>query len=123
MKGSSCLLVVLCFLLSLANGLQAQDGAQHIPPAVISEPPPDPIHPATMASPDISSHEAKMFAVIYIAAGEGPHPTVLMLHGFPGNGKEPGSCVFHPACGMERSGSFLSGSMGKRWNVLRYPYA
>jgi hypothetical protein len=66
------LLVALCYVLSLANGLQAQDNAQHIPAAVISDPPPDPVHPATMAWPDIPSHGAKMFAVIYIAAGEGP---------------------------------------------------
>jgi pimeloyl-ACP methyl ester carboxylesterase len=40
-----------------------------------------------MASPDIVSHEAKLYSVIYIASGAGPHPTVLMLHGFPGNEK------------------------------------
>lgn len=28
-----------------------------------------------------------MYSVIYIASGAGPHPTVLMLHGFPGNEK------------------------------------
>ena len=73
MQRTGCLLVVLCSVLSFANGPQAQDNAQHIPAAVISDPPPDPVHPATMASPDIPSHGAKMFAVIYIAAGEGPH--------------------------------------------------
>jgi pimeloyl-ACP methyl ester carboxylesterase len=40
-----------------------------------------------MAWPDIPSHGAKMYSVIYIASGAGPHPTVLMLHGFPGNEK------------------------------------
>jgi pimeloyl-ACP methyl ester carboxylesterase len=28
-----------------------------------------------------------MYAQLYIAAGAGPHPTLLMLHGFPGNEK------------------------------------
>lgn len=28
-----------------------------------------------------------MYSVIYIASGAGPHPTVLMLHGFPSNEK------------------------------------
>ena len=87
MQRTGCLLVVLCSVMSFANGLQAQDNVQHVPAAVISDPPPDPVHPATMAWPDIPSHGAKMYAVIYIAAGEGPHPTVLMLHGFPGNEK------------------------------------
>jgi ribonuclease BN (tRNA processing enzyme)/acetyl esterase/lipase len=40
-----------------------------------------------MVWPDIPSHGAKLYSVIYIASGPGPHPTVLMLHGFPGNEK------------------------------------
>lgn len=40
-----------------------------------------------MAWPDIPSHGSKLYSVIYIASGSGPHPTVLMLHGFPGNEK------------------------------------
>src|SRR5436309_4325543 len=40
-----------------------------------------------MASPDIPSYGAKMYSVLYVASGAGPHPTVLMLHGFPGNEK------------------------------------
>jgi ribonuclease BN (tRNA processing enzyme)/acetyl esterase/lipase len=61
--------------------------AQTVPDAVISDPPADPAHPATMAWPDIPSHGAKLYSVIYIASGAGPHPTALMLHGFPGNEK------------------------------------
>ena len=80
-------MLALCFLLSFANFIYAQDMAQQIPAAVISDLPPDLLHPATMAWPDIPSRGAKMYSVIYIAAGEGPHPTVLMLHGFPGNEK------------------------------------
>jgi len=40
-----------------------------------------------MAWPDIPSHGAKLYSVIYIASGADPHPTVLLLHGFPGNEK------------------------------------
>jgi ribonuclease BN (tRNA processing enzyme)/acetyl esterase/lipase len=61
--------------------------AQTIPDAVVSDPPADPAYPATMAWPDIPSHGAKLYSVIYIASGAGPHPTVLILHGFPGNEK------------------------------------
>jgi len=42
-------------------------------------------HPAAMASMQIDSHGAKMNAVLYTASGAGPHPTMLLLHGFPGN--------------------------------------
>ena len=87
MKRSGCLLVLLCSVLSFADALQAQDDVQHIPAAVTSDPTPDPAYPATMAWPDIPSHGAKMYSVLYIASGPGPHPTVLMLHGFPGNEK------------------------------------
>jgi ribonuclease BN (tRNA processing enzyme)/pimeloyl-ACP methyl ester carboxylesterase len=58
-----------------------------VPDAVVSDPPSDLSYPATMAWPDIPSHGAKLYSVIYIASGAGPHPTVLMLHGFPGNEK------------------------------------
>src|SRR5260370_23246963 len=37
-----------------------------------------------MAWPDFPSNGAKMYSVLYIAPGAGPHPTVLMVHGFPG---------------------------------------
>jgi pimeloyl-ACP methyl ester carboxylesterase len=67
--------------------MHAQENPQKAPAAVISDPAPDPAYPATMAWPDIPSHGAKMYSVIYIASGAGLHPTVLMLHGFPGNEK------------------------------------
>jgi pimeloyl-ACP methyl ester carboxylesterase len=55
------------------------------PAAVISDPPRDPVHPARMESLQIISHGAAMNAVFYLASGAGPHPTVLFLHGSPGN--------------------------------------
>ena len=33
----------------------------------------------------IPSHGAKLNAMVYIAEGAGPHPVVVLLHGFPGN--------------------------------------
>jgi pimeloyl-ACP methyl ester carboxylesterase len=38
-----------------------------------------------MEAPDISSHGAKMYTVLYLASGPGAHPTVLLMPGFPGN--------------------------------------
>ncbi len=69
--------VVIAFLLPLA--------AQEIPAAVISDPPPDKANPARMEAPDVPSHGSMMHAVFYIASGAGLHPTVLLMHGFPGN--------------------------------------
>ena len=35
----------------------------------------------------LPSHGALLNALVYVAAGPGPHPVVLLLHGFPGNEK------------------------------------
>lgn len=35
----------------------------------------------------IPSHGARMNGIVYLAAGAGPHPVVVFLHGYPGNEK------------------------------------
>jgi uncharacterized protein len=44
-----------------------------------------PAYPAAMESFQIPSHGAQLNAFVYVAAGAGPHPAVILLHGFPGN--------------------------------------
>ena len=61
--------------------------AQQLPPALTTDPPPDKEFPPTMEAPDILSHGARLNAVFYVASGRGPHSTVLLMHGFPGNEK------------------------------------
>jgi uncharacterized protein len=87
MKRIGCLTLLLCLALWSGNTVRGQESVQQVPAAVTSDPPPDPAYPATMAWPDILSDGSKMYSVLYIASGSGPHPTVLMLHGFPGNEK------------------------------------
>src|SRR5215469_4946908 len=87
MKRIGWFLLLVCSVPWAANTIDAQENSQQAPAAVISDPPPDSAFPATMGWPDIPSHGAKLYSVIYIASGAGPHPTVLMLHGFPGNEK------------------------------------
>ena len=41
-----------------------------------------------MLSFQIPSHGAMLNALPYVAEGPGPHPVVLLLHGFPGNEKK-----------------------------------
>ncbi len=53
-------------------------------PAVVRDPAPDKAHPAHMEQLEIPSHGATLFGTFYAASGAGPHPTVLLLHGFPG---------------------------------------
>jgi len=40
---------------------------------------------ASMETMQIPSHGKGMNALVYVAAGAGPHPAVILLHGFPGN--------------------------------------
>lgn len=52
-----------------------------------SDPLPHPQYPAAVKELTFSSSGDRMPGFIYIANGPGPHPTVLLLHGFPGNEK------------------------------------
>ena len=71
------LLMVLALLATAASA--------GMPEAIFTDPPKDAAHPARMQSLQIDSHGAAINAVFYLAAGAGPHPTVLFLHGSPGN--------------------------------------
>jgi len=61
--------------------------AQQLPSAIFTDPAPDKEFPATVEAPDVMSHGPRLNAVFYIASGRGPHPAVLLMHGFPGNEK------------------------------------
>jgi len=82
LKSRSCLFVTGVVLLS---ALAAP--AQQLPPALTTDPPPDKEFPAAVEAPDVMSHGARLNAVFYLASGRGPHPAVLLMHGFPGNEK------------------------------------
>lgn len=59
--------------------------AQAAPQAVIADPRIDKAHPPAMAYVRIPSGGDLMNGVLYTASGAGPHPALLLLHGFPGN--------------------------------------
>jgi pimeloyl-ACP methyl ester carboxylesterase len=61
--------------------------AQQLPAAITTDPPPDKAYPAAIDTFQILSHGAMLNALAYIAEGAGPHPVVILLHGFPGNEK------------------------------------
>jgi pimeloyl-ACP methyl ester carboxylesterase len=70
--------------LPLRGQLQAADP---VSVAITADPTPDKTNPAAMQTFQIPSHGALLNALTYVAAGPGPHPVVLLLHGFPGNEK------------------------------------
>ena len=61
--------------------------AQQVPAALTTDPPADKAYPAAMETFQIPSHGAMLNALAYVAEGAGPHPVVILLHGFPGNEK------------------------------------
>jgi len=79
------MLIIRHLALFLALGVSAV--GQQLPAALTTDPPVDKANPATMQSFQIPSHGAALNAIVYIAPGAGPHPVVLVLHGFPGNEK------------------------------------
>lgn len=77
------------------------------PVAVIADPPADRLHPAAMAAFVIPAQDGALNAVMYRAAGVGPHPTLLLLHGFPGN---------------EQNLDLAQAARRAGWNVLTFHY-
>jgi uncharacterized protein len=88
-------------------GLCVTACAQRLPIALTTDPPPDRRHPAAMATVLIPSAGVHLNGLMYIASGAGPHPAVILLHGFPGNERN-----LDLAQAMRRAG----------WNVLFFNY-
>ncbi|MFN3725654.1 MAG: alpha/beta hydrolase family protein [Allosphingosinicella sp.] len=83
--------------------------------AVAADPPRHPTHPARNRQLVIPSgpvrpelgRPAEMNALMFQAAGPGPHPTLLLLHGLPGN---------------ERNLDLAQAARRAGWNVLTFTY-
>ena len=89
----------------LAAPALAMASPPHAP--VTFDPPSDPTHPASLAAFVIPSFEGALNAVMYTAAGIGAHPTLLLLHGFPGN---------------EQNLDLAQAARRAGWNVLTFHY-
>ncbi|MFC7589282.1 alpha/beta hydrolase family protein [Nonomuraea antimicrobica] len=50
-----------------------------------ADPPRDPDFPATTPAVTFDSGGATLLGVLHVPSGPGPHPVVVVLHGFPGN--------------------------------------
>lgn len=61
--------------------------AQDYDPLTMDPPSIDTAHPPAIAELSFDSHGDRVNGHMYIANGAGPHPTVVLLHGFPGNEK------------------------------------
>jgi uncharacterized protein len=61
--------------------------AQTGPAAIYTDPPADAAHPAAMTVLHIPSHGVLINGLVYSPSGAGPHPTLVIFHGLPGNEK------------------------------------
>ena len=98
--------IVACAL-ALGLGMDGSSYAQTVPQAVIADPAPDPQFPAKLVQLRYTSANIALPARLFRASGGKPHPTVLLLHGFPGT-----EMNFDLARAIQRAG----------WNVLAIEY-
>lgn len=77
---------VLLIALMVVNGAVAAPPVT-LPAAIYTDPVPDKAHPARMEVLHVPSGGVAINAVAYLAGGPGPHPTVVICHGWPGNEK------------------------------------
>jgi diadenosine tetraphosphate (Ap4A) HIT family hydrolase/pimeloyl-ACP methyl ester carboxylesterase len=94
-------------LVGLAAPAHAEPRFLPIPKAVIADPVRDPAHPADMATFTVPTGGVRVNAMMYLASGDQPHPTMLMLHGFPGN---------------ETNIDLMQAVRRAGWNVMRVNY-
>ena len=78
-----------------------------IPAAIYTDPLPDKAHPARSEVLHIPSGAVEINGLAYLAAGPGPHPTLVLCHGWPGNEKN-----LDLAQAVRRAG----------WNVVTFNY-
>jgi uncharacterized protein len=105
-------LAFLAFAAALAlpasNFMQAQSvPVPSVPAAIFTDPPADKDHPAAMTVLHIPTHGVEINGVLYSPPGAGPHPTVVLCHGLPGNEKN-----LDLAQAIRRAG----------WNVVTFNY-
>lgn len=71
-------------LIIAALALAAPVAAQTPPGAITADQPRDTSHPARLQQVRYPTSGVQVPARLFVAAGAGSHPTVLLLHGFPG---------------------------------------
>jgi len=74
----------LVVALSAGQSIVAQSPAATYDPVTMDPPIRDTVNPASRAELAFSSHGSRLNALMYTAQGAGPHPTVILLHGYPG---------------------------------------
>ena len=101
------LTVFLFSVLALAMALPAAALEPPLPDYATTDPIPDAAHPTSNKQLLVPSNGVGMNALFLLASGEGPKPTLILLHGLPGNERN-----LDLAQAVRRAG----------WNVLTFTY-
>lgn len=99
------MLMTALFLTTLAVGPAST--ASQIPSAIYTDPVQDTANPARMEVLHIPSGDVQINGVACLASGAGPHPTMIICHGLPGNEKN-----LDLAQALRRAG----------WNAITFNY-
>jgi pimeloyl-ACP methyl ester carboxylesterase len=92
---------------AMLAGLLAMPLLAQVPAALLADPPASATPRARMEVLHIPSGGVSINGVAYLAAGPGPHPTVIICHGWPGNEKN-----LDLAQALRRAG----------WNAITFNY-
>ena len=79
--------MLIAILAALAASADLVAVAPAVPPAIYTDPVQDRKSPAAMEVLHIPSGDVAINGVAYLVAGAGPHPTLVIFHGLPGNEK------------------------------------
>ena len=103
------MLKTICTAFALSALIFSVSPAASTPSAspAIADPPRDTAFPAHNQQLLIPSHGVGMNALLFVASGKGPHPTVILMHGLPGNERN-----LDLAQAIRRAG----------WDVLTFTY-
>jgi len=74
-------------LILIAAALALMSGCTSLKEATETLPTYDTEYPPALNELNFQSHGKRLNGLMYVADGPAPHPTVLLLHGFPGNEK------------------------------------
>lgn len=106
-KGGLAMRMLLLAGMALVASCPAAIGASPARDAAIVDPPRDSAFPAHNQQLLIPSHGVGMNALLFVASGKGPHATVILMHGLPGNERN-----LDLAQAIRRAG----------WDVLTFTY-
>jgi pimeloyl-ACP methyl ester carboxylesterase len=108
-KMKSCWALMLFGMTMAAAQARA---TMHVPRAIYTDPARDTQHPARFVVLHIPSGGVKLNGIAYLAEGAGPHPTVVMFVGLPGNEKNLDLAQAVRRAGWNAVSFFYRGSWG-----------